>query len=261
MTFKQLLGLLLGLFGALAIVGLVFFYSAVLFTTRWSVLDPWHDAFHLLFGTPSGIVVIYAVFLILFIPLFFCTVLGLWLLFQKAYISKKLSVLLLFLWLLALIFGSVLFVNQTRHMIDRVKPFSEDPVTFDVSTSIPLSVQQAFGSALKSEVNRTLGVPKEGYEPYMFLEVFPGLSETDFNGAPASIGRYQMVQGKLTHMLDETRLVHTAAKALTDRGFATLLANVSLRLNIDLTNEGTLTEVMEALTRVPENVATSPTQE
>jgi hypothetical protein len=39
---------------------------------------------------------------------------------------------------------------------------------------------------------------------------------------------------------------------LTDDGLYTLLANVSVRLGIDLTQKGTLTEIMQALVRKSE---------
>lgn len=95
-------------------------------------------------------------------------------------------------------------------------------------------------------------MPIEGYEPAMFLAAFPGLSETDFEGVEASIGHYTVENGRIVHKLDTTKLIHSAAKAITDRGMDMLLANTSVRLRIDLLHGGTLTQIMDALLRAPQ---------
>jgi len=114
-------------------------------------------------------------------------------------------------------------------------------------TPIPSSASEAFRIALQSEVRRTAGTSIEGYEPSMYLSVFPGLTETDFEGVEASIGHYTVKQGRIVHELDPTRLVHKGAALITDRGMDTLLENVSKRLRVDLQSEGTITLIMKAL--------------
>jgi len=121
---------------------------------------------------------------------------------------------------------------------EQVRPLSED-------------IYSAFRTTLQNEVKRERGMPKEGFEPYMFLEVFPGLTETDFEGAEASIGEYTVKDGRLIHKLDDSKLIHTAAKALTNEGMNTLLLNVSARLKVDLAQGGTLTKIMDALLAEP----------
>jgi hypothetical protein len=81
----------------------------------------------------------------------------------------------------------------------------------------------------------------------MFLNVFPGLVETDFEGVEASIGHYTIVQGRLVHELGNPELVHSAAGAISRRGMETLLQNVAARLSIDLQSDGTITDIMRAL--------------
>lgn len=117
-------------------------------------------------------------------------------------------------------------------------PATTNPVMLDV-----------FIFTLQDEVNKKVGVPIEGYTPSMFLQVFPGLVETDFDGAQASIGHYAIAQGRLTHVLDDTQLIHSAAGALSRPGMETLLHNVSTRLGITLNDNGTITDVMRALVR------------
>lgn len=113
--------------------------------------------------------------------------------------------------------------------------------------SVKTDISLAFRNALQSEVREKIGTPIEGYEPSMFLQVFPGLAKTDFEGVEASIGYYTIKNGELVHELDPTRLVHSAAGAVTNRGMDTLLQNVSMRLKVDLSTDGTLTRIIEAL--------------
>lgn len=244
---KTVVGACLLIVGTLGIISLVFFYSTILFSDKWPALSSLNEAFRLMFTIPSGIVVIYSSFLVAFLP-FVCALLyGIWFLFGKKLVSRTAGVLLLALWCVALIFGSVTTLSQARQILDRIGPFSQDPVLFDVESQIPQAVDYVFKTTLKNEVREKIGTPIEGYEPFMFLEVFPGLTETDFDNAEASIGEYAIEDGRIVHKLDTSKIIHSAAKAVTDRGLTTLLANVSVRLGVDLTDEGTLTEIMEAL--------------
>ena len=113
---------------------------------------------------------------------------------------------------------------------------------------IETDINEVFKETLEKEVREKNGIPIEGYEPAMFLQTFPGMVATDFNGVEASIGRYVVIDGKLTHEMGQTKLVHSAAGAISRRGMQTLLINISQRIGVDLNNGGTLTEVMNAIT-------------
>ena len=104
-----------------------------------------------------------------------------------------------------------------------------------------------FQFTLEDEVRKKTGQPIEGFEPVMYLQVFPGLVESDFDGVEASIGKYVMVDGKLEHQLDTTKLIHSAAASIGRIGMETLLRNVATRIGIDLATDGTITDIMEAL--------------
>ena len=108
-------------------------------------------------------------------------------------------------------------------------------------------VVDVFSFTLQEEVDKKLGTPVEGYEPKMFLEVFPGLTATDFEGVEASLGYYTFSDGELELVLDETQLIHSAAGAITRTGMNTLLSNVSERTSINLQEDGTITDVVRYL--------------
>lgn len=127
----------------------------------------------------------------------------------------------------------------------------QDAVVWDVApeASLQVDLSTAFRKELQSRVQEKLGTPIEGYEPFMFLLTFPGLTETDFEGVEASIGHYTIEDGELIYVQDPTRLIHSAAQTITDKGMQTLLHNVSVRLKVDLAEGGTLTKIMNALSR------------
>jgi len=116
------------------------------------------------------------------------------------------------------------------------------------ATAVDPDIVDVFQFTLQDEVRKKLGQPIEGYEPQMFLRVFPGLTETDFDGVKASIGRYVIEDGRLQHQMDNTGLVHSAAGAVTRVGMETLLTNVATRTGIDLQTDGTITDIMSVLT-------------
>jgi hypothetical protein len=203
----------------------------------------------MLFAIPSGVFMLYVIFIGLFIPALLLVIAGWYIATGRYVVGKPVLALLVLFWAAALAAGFLLTFQQTQKVFERVAPFSEDPLQFDVTTDIPDSVQYVFRTTLKNEAQRQFGVPEHGFEPYMFLQVFPGLTESDFNATESSVGKYVMRDGRLQHEIDSTRLIHPAAKALTDRGFDTLLSNVSVRLGIDLRTDGTLTKVIDALVR------------
>ncbi len=248
-TFKRICGALLFILGLLFLLGLLFFYSVVLFSPQWPALEKANEVFKLIFTLPTGLIVIYASFAVFAIPFFSIMVYGAELLLKKTFFSKTQLLLLVILWVCALFFGSVTVLHQVEDILSRISPFSANPVSLNIEKDIPLAVLSAFRATLKNEVVSNQGMPIEGFEPFMFMNAFPGLSPTDFEGVEASIGHYTIEEGTLVYKTDDTKLIHSAAKAVTDRGLDTLLGNVAVRLKVDLTKEGTLTEIMEALVR------------
>ncbi len=110
------------------------------------------------------------------------------------------------------------------------------------------SVIDAFRFTVEEEVKKKLGQPIEGFEPQMFLEVFPGLAVTDFDTVLASAGSYEVENGELVFVPDPAKLQHSASGAIGKDGLATLLENVAVRTKIDLNATGTLTDIMRVIT-------------
>ena len=106
---------------------------------------------------------------------------------------------------------------------------------------------EEFIEVTRGKVVSEIGQPIEGFEPFMFMRVYPGLEEQDFDGVDALIGSYQYENGELTYDLGEEREVHSAARAISDEGMAGLLSNVVNRLSIDLEEGAVIDTVIEAI--------------
>lgn len=261
---RYLFGMTISLLGLATIALLLFIYGAVLFSDRWAVFTRLEDTFRFLFSIPSGVIMLYIIFIGVFVPAVLVVIVGLYVALRRLVIRKRMLALLVGVWALSLVIGFLLTFQHTQLVIDRIAPFSQDPIEFNVQDEIPDTVQYVFRTTLKNEVLAQYGEQQQGLEPYMFLEVFPGLTESDFDGVEASVGTYHMINGRLEYQVDTTRLVHPAARAITDRGFDTLLTNVSLRLGVDLRGEGTITPIINALVRTPaqsEPLVPQPPQE
>ena len=110
-------------------------------------------------------------------------------------------------------------------------------------------IVDVFRFTLEDEVVKKQGQPIEGFEPGMLLAAFPGLAATDFDGVRASIGEYVVVDGLLEHQLGGSDgPIHSAATAINRLGYETLLNNIAARAGIDLSTDGTITDVMTVLT-------------
>jgi hypothetical protein len=121
------------------------------------------------------------------------------------------------------------------------------------NNGVPEGAVDVFTTETRNKVIAELGQPIEGFEPFMFLRVYPGLMESDFDGVDALIGTYQYGNGELTYNLGNEREVHSAARAISDEGMATLLDNVSLRLGVSVETEANIANVIEAIEIQMEN--------
>jgi hypothetical protein len=112
--------------------------------------------------------------------------------------------------------------------------------TFDTSyvppptpiTTTTNQKQQEIYAALKFQLE-TKGVKTDGLSPYLLLEHFPPVEESDFNGVEAIIGQYEITDNTLTYKSGET-VGNAAASDMSDAGFALFLKNYSSRTGLDI---------------------------
>lgn len=117
--------------------------------------------------------------------------------------------------------------------------------------SISQAVVEDFTGVLRTKVIAEIGQPIEGFEPFMFMRVYAGLTAQDFDNVDALIGRYIYKEGQVQYDLNGEQELHSAARAISDEGMLQLLVNVATRLQIDLTKDGTVAQVLAELSVAP----------
>jgi len=90
-----------------------------------------------------------------------------------------------------------------------------------------------FGDAIRSAALDTTGLlPIEGYDAYILLRTFPGLTEKDFNNVEALQGTYIYTNGKLEFLREIQIPIHSAEKTISNIGMETLYKNLANRYSI-----------------------------
>lgn len=113
---------------------------------------------------------------------------------------------------------------------DESEQFVPFPDKVEVNEEVDV---KEFRSKLEEQVRIEIGQPIEGYEPSMFMQVFPGLLPVDFDRVEAQIGSYVYEKEELRHELGDVDVIHSAAQAITEDGMEILLDNIISRLSID----------------------------
>jgi hypothetical protein len=130
------------------------------------------------------------------------------------------------------VLGTIVVIGLVLSVLDFIKEMQNA----QDSSSLPSEAVSAFQETL---VDRTLtrgAQPIEGFQAFMFLEVFPGLQERDFDGVVTGAGRkegmHTYTNGELLWKRIAGQPITTAQKAILPEGYATLLKNLSQRLDM-----------------------------
>lgn len=242
-----------GLIG-LGVFGLAGLTSAVVigFFSEKSFMPPdGHFAFDMFMGDPIGLVAVGTTFIALAIPLLFAAIIGAGLCAKRNLLNMSKTILLGSVWIIAGTVAATTMTLQIEKVVNELHDVCEENVCGERG-EIRAETVEAFTFVLQHEVTEEIGMPIEGYEPAMFMQVFPGLVVTDFENVEASIGHYTVEGGTVVHKLDDSESVHSAAQAITYQGMNMLLRNISDRLDIDLDEPLALTLIMHELTRAPQ---------
>lgn len=82
-----------------------------------------------------------------------------------------------------------------------------------------------------------VGLPVEGFDPGMLMLAFPGLVNSDFEGVESFEGRYAVKGDMLEYVRSADMPITSAERTVSEKGYATLLLNISKRSQIDIVNE------------------------
>ncbi len=89
-----------------------------------------------------------------------------------------------------------------------------------------------FSMEMRNKVVAEIGQPIEGFEPFMFMQMYPGLTPQDFNEVDALIGVYRSQDGQIVYDPNGAQELHTAARAISDGGMAQLYHNILARVSL-----------------------------
>ncbi|HYF12817.1 MAG TPA: hypothetical protein VD928_00765 [Candidatus Paceibacterota bacterium] len=125
------------------------------------------------------------------------------------------------------------------------------------SGSVSRAAIVEFTEMMRAKVITEIGQPIEGFEPFMFMRVFPGLTAQDFDKVDALIGLYRYENGQVVYDLNGEPELHSAARAISDEGMEQLLMNITTRLNYNLESAATIKELIDAIDSAPGSDPTS----
>jgi hypothetical protein len=116
-----------------------------------------------------------------------------------------------------------------------------------------------FSETLQNSVIKKKGQPIEGFEPFMFMEAYPGLNASDFNCVAENDGAvYIFKDGQLTFTPKSTTRVSSAEGSVTPNGMNQLLQNIAARLGRPLPHTNAeVDDIINVLSANPIAVATS----
>ena len=111
----------------------------------------------------------------------------------------------------------------------------------------PQEIADYFSERLQSPVIERIGQPIHGFEPFMFMESFPGLAAEDFEGVEANDGTYEAILGEVVYSPTKSNVITSAAFAITNRGMETLMNNIAGRLGIQLVDKNSVDNLISML--------------
>ncbi len=109
-----------------------------------------------------------------------------------------------------------------------------------------------FAETISNKFFQSIGRPIEGIDPPAFLGLFPNLREQDLDGVQTALGYYKYESNQLVFK-PVSQQIHSAAYAITEEGFETMLDNLANRFNIELKNKNAVNKIIEKLYEEPAN--------
>lgn len=108
---------------------------------------------------------------------------------------------------------------------------------------------QYFTDEARAKVVAEIGQPIEGFTPQMFMQVYPGLVASDFEGVEAINGTYTVENGQVVFKLqvNEGAPVTSADGAIEDEGMKTLILNIGARLGMDVSTRADVDAILSVI--------------
>lgn len=154
------------------------------------------------------------------------------------------SILIISITVLALAAIAVYVLLTSRSRADRLShPEGTSP-----------KITEHFKSRMEQAVIAQIGQPIEGFNAHLYLQTFPGLTPSDFEGVTTGEGIYTLKENEVVFVRTRTDLITSAEGAIDREGMTTLLANVSNRLDVKLEDTNSVDTILVKISqkKVPE---------
>jgi len=151
-------------------------------------------------------------------------------------LSKKTTKILLILAIIGVI-GLIVISLNSFQIIKKTQ----------TSDKIPEELVSTFSQQFQNKFINEVGQPIEGFEPSMFMRVYPGLENSDFNMVKTLEGIYFFNNEELTFKRVKEFPISSVEKAISEEGMLTLLQNIVNRLDIQVTDLDSLTQIISSL--------------
>jgi len=93
-----------------------------------------------------------------------------------------------------------------------------------------------------------IGQPIEGFDANLLMMAFPGLRTSDFSGVETLEGSYSVAEGGMLDFVRRgSQSISTAERTVSAEGYATLLANLSVRLGIPAGDTASVDRIVSAV--------------
>lgn len=92
-----------------------------------------------------------------------------------------------------------------------------------------------------------IGMPIEGFNAGALRLAFPGLEPMDFEGVETFEGHYEVEGSEVVFVRDRERPITSAESTLSEKGYTTLLKNVSDRLSVRVADREDIDTLIESV--------------
>lgn len=190
---------------------------------------------------PTGYFGAGSFFLITGLVLFFGGAFLIALYFLRNNLRRRVFILIAIAAMPTLIYGSLLFfTSQFWRGLHDSAPFSiEDAFLFKVNdchlsgSGSGAPATPYFAKIIQDGViNKMGGPPIEGFEPFMFMEAYPGLHASDFNCVKTDGGFYITRDDRIIFISERMHARSTIDHSITPYGMNRMLQNISDRLGL-----------------------------
>lgn len=106
---------------------------------------------------------------------------------------------------------------------------------------------RVFEDALVARGIAQEGQPIEGFDATLLMNAFPGLEPEDFDGVEAFEGTYIYTGGELIFERTSNQPQTSAARTLAHRGYETLFENTSARLELTISDQQKVADLVDTL--------------